>query len=390
MVAATTVTALGATLLPPTAAAEEHPPPDEVGEIAYPELASIMSQANHALRYSMAVVAADPERKYPDGSVEADLRQGVLGLSKEYRETVVSSARKMLDDKEARVENFGRFAEIDPERYASLGFDEVFTPKTVEFDAESLAAGLTERARKIEDQHRQEESRAIAVAKEIGLDLPLPTLSSLDLRIDRVRCVDETSDLWEWTNDDRIDLGGMTLDHRGVSRRVAPQFVDHFHDGEVKSYRDPGLLFARHDLSVSGEWPRTYYGVVMLAEIDDGGGFAEAIANVWHTVRDKVVAAIVEWIVDLVEGYLGASLAEAIGEAVAWLIGGFYNWLAQLFNDDVFTPKTVRVDLPSPYEFMYTNPSLHGWTDYRLPTRTVTYSGFNGRYQVDLHWQVNR
>lgn len=88
-------------------------------------------------------------------------------------------------------------------------------------------------------------------------------------------------------------------------------------------------------------------------------------------------------------GYLGTSFAEAIGEAAAWLINTFFGWLAQIFNDDVFKPQTVRVNLPSPYEFMYESPSLYGWTNYRLPTRTLTYTGFTGQYKVNLHWQVN-
>lgn len=389
MIAATTITALGATLLPPTASAEEdYPPPDEVGKIAYPELASVMSEANYALRYSMALVAADPERQYPEGSVEADLRKGVLSLSDEYRDVVVSSARKMLDDENARQENFGQFAKIDPDRYASLGFAKVFTPETVEFDARSLTNRLLDRAKELEVAHDEEENRAKDIANKLQIKFPLPKLSSLDLRIDRVRCIDETSDLWEWVNDDRIDIGGMKLDHRGASRPVAPRMVDHFHDGKVKSYSDPGMLFSSHDLSVSGEWPRTYFAVVMLAEIDDGGGFSQAISNVWHTVRAKVVEVIVAWIVDLLKGYLGASFAEAIGEAAAWLVNAFFGWVAQLFNDDVFAPKTVRVDLPSPYEFMYS--AHYGWTNHRLPTRTLTYAGFDGLYKVDVHWQVNR
>lgn len=65
-----TATAVFATLVPaapamaerPAAAAEDevYPPPPGPGDLsAYPEIASIMRDANEALRYSMAVVAAD-------------------------------------------------------------------------------------------------------------------------------------------------------------------------------------------------------------------------------------------------------------------------------------------------------------------------------------------
>ncbi len=390
VIVAATVTALTAALLPPVAAAEEYPPADPVGKIAYPELASIMTEAGHALRYSMAVVAADPGREYEQGTVEADLRQGVLSLSEEYRERVVTSAKQMLEDPKARQENFGQYAEIDPEKYASLGFGNVFTSEYVKFDAKALADRLRARAEEMKAEHDAEEQRAVDYAKQIGIKLPFPQLSSLDLRIDQVLCVDETGpDFWEWVNADRIDVGGVSLDHRGRTRPVSSQMVGHFNDGTVKSYPAPGLLHSHHDLTTSGEWPRTYYGVIMLAEIDDGGGFAQAIRDVWLTIRDKVVEVIIEWIVDLLEGWLGTSFAEAIGEAIAWLIGGFFEWLASLFSDDVFAPKTVRVDLPSPYEFMYTSASHYGWTNYRLPTRSLTYTGFGGQYRLNYHWQVN-
>lgn len=395
------VVAVAASLIPaqaaateqqPRAAAEdpEYPPPPTAGDLrADPEIASIMQDADYALKYSMAVVAADPSTPYPAGSIEEDLRTGILSMPADRQKTAAEAARQMITDPAVRKREFGRHGAIDPAKYAQLGFDGVFTPESVPFDRAALKNRLTDRAARIEATHRIEEATAkdMALKYQIPVQLQIPTLTSLDYRIERVKCADETNP--EWPGDDEIAMGGVAVGHNGATTKVNQFMVaDDFDDNEVKVYADPGKLFHRFDLTGTGAWPRTYSTVVMLAE-KDGSGFADAINTVWAKVKDDVLAVIEKAVAGVLTGYLGAALAEAIGKAVAWLVGVFFDWLFELFQDDLFDPGTHYVYMPNRYEWMYKNASDYGWTNFRLPTGTFTFNGHGGSYKVNVHWQVN-
>lgn len=395
-----TATAVFATLVPaapamaerPAAAAEDevYPPPPGPGDLsAYPEIASIMRDANEALRYSMAVVAADTSREYPAGSIEADLREGLLSMPAERQRIAAEAAQAMISDPDVRLRQFGRHGELGPERYAELGFSGVITPEAVPFNREALKRGLTERATAIEAVHVQEELVAMETAKKYKIPklIQIPTLTSLDYRIEQVRCADETNP--EWPGDDEIAMGGTSVDHKGMARQIGQFGVyNDFDDGEVKVYSYPGKLFERFDLTKSGAWPRTYSTVVMLAE-KDGSGFADAISLVWSKVQLAVLKVIEKAVAGVLTGYLGAALADAIGKAVAWVVGAFFDWLIEMFHDDLFHPGKSYAYLPNRYEWMYKHPSDYGWTNFRSPTGTFTFNGHGGSYQVNIHWEVN-
>ena len=263
------VVAVAAALIPAQAAATEqqpraavedpeYPPPPTAGDLrADPEIASIIQDADYALKYSMAVVAADPSTPYP---------AGILSMPADRQKAAAEAARQMITDPAVRKREFGRHGAIDPAKYAQLGFDGVFTPESVPFDRAALKNRLTDRAARIEATHRIEEATAkdMALKYQIPMHLQIPTLSSLDYRIERVRCADETNP--EWPGDDEIAMGGVAVGHNGATTKVNQFMVaDDFDDNEVKVYADPGKLFHRFDLTGTGAWPRTYSTVVMLA-----------------------------------------------------------------------------------------------------------------------------
>jgi hypothetical protein len=398
MVALVAATAVTATLVPAQvavaqprpAASSEYPTPPGPGDLSgNPEIASIMQDADYALKYSMTVVAADLNRQFPAGSIEETLREGMLTMTPERQKYAAEAAKAMLADPAARKREFGRHGALDPDKYAQLGFEGVFTPETVPFDRAGLNRRLNDRAKQIEAVHLREETAAMTAAKRynIPVKLQIPTLTSLDYRIEQVYCADETNP--EWPGDDEIAMGGVAVDHQGGTTKVNQFMVaDDFDDGEVKVYADPGALFHRFDLTGSGVFPRTYSTVVMLAE-KDGSGFADAINTVWSKVRGDVLKVIEAAVTGVLSGYLGAALAEAIGKAVAWLIGAFFDWIFELFQDDLFAPGESYVYLPNRYEWMYKHSSDYGWTNFRLPTGQFTFNGHGGSYKVNVHWQVN-
>lgn len=382
--------AAGPAAAPVSAEDPEYPAPPTPGDLrADPEIASIMQDADYVLKYSMAVVAADPSRPFPTDTIEEDLRAGLLTMPAERQKSAAEAARAMIADPAVRKREFGKFGAVEPEKFASLGFNGVFTAENVTFDAAALERRLKARATQIEAVHKVEEANAMdmAVKYHIPPHLLIPTLTSLDYRIERVKCADETNP--EWPGDDEIAMGGVAVGHNGGTAKVNQFMVaDDFDDNEVKVYADPGKLFHRFDLTGAGAWPRTYSTVVMLAE-KDGSGFADAINTVWQKVKDDVLAVIEKAIAGLLTGYLGAALAEAIGKAVAWLVGVFFDWLFELFQDDLFDPGQHYVYMPNRYEWMYKNASDYGWTNFRAPTGTFTFNGHGGSYKVNVHWQVN-
>jgi len=395
------VTAVTAVLVPaqvataanaPRAAAEdpEYPAPPTPGDLrSDPEIASLMQQADYALKYSMAVVAADPTKQFAAGSIEEDLRTGILSMPVERQKLASAAAKAMIADPAARKREFGTFGSIEPARFAELGFSGVYTSDTVPVDAAALKRRLTAQAAQIESTHRLEEVQAkdMAIKYQIPVAMQIPTLTSLDYRIERVKCADETNP--EWPGDDEIAMGGVAVGHNGTTTKVNQFMVaDDFDDNEVKVYTDPGKLFHRFDLTGSGAWPRTYSTVVMLAE-KDGSGFADAINTVWQKVKADVLKVIEKAVGGVLTGFLGAALAEAIGKAVAWLVGVFFDWLFELFQDDLFDPGTHYVYMPNRYEWMYKNAADYGWTNFRAPTGTFTFNGHGGSYKVNVHWQVN-
>ncbi|MEU7531667.1 hypothetical protein AB0A74_38450 [Saccharothrix sp. NPDC042600] len=352
-----------------------------------PQVYAIAEDANHALRYSYAAVAADLAHPYAEGTVEHDLQTGLRTLPADRLERIVKSAHTVVNaDVATRTAQFGRHGLLTLDEFRKVGFDGAFSG--VRFDADALKKSLLERASQLEAEEKAAEQDAQRRAFELKLDLSkLPKLTSLDFRVERVKCVDETNP--EWPGDDEIVAGGLRVDHLGTTKKVSEWFVgDGFYDGKAKTYADPGRLFTSFDLTASGSWPRSFLAVVMMAE-QDGSGFAAAVQAAWAKVKDKVTQVIAHVVATVLTPYVGAAIAEALGQLVGWLVGVFVDWLLELFQDDLFEARTAHVQLPHRYEFLFNNPAHLGWTNHRLPSTSMWFTGHGGQYKVNVHWQVN-
>ncbi len=375
---------------PPRAAVEDPdnlPPTPGPGSLRdNPQVYAIAQDANLALRYSYAAVAADLAYPYPDGSVEADLQAGLRTLPADRLDPIVKTAQAAVSSADARAVQFGRHGRLTLDEFRKVGFDGAF--RDVRFDAAALEKSLLDRAGQLEAAEQAAQRDAERRAFELHLDLSkLPKLSSLDFRIERVKCVDETNP--EWGGDDEIVMGGLRVDHTGTTKKVGQWFVgDNFYDGKVKSYADPGRLFTSFDLTAGGAWPRGFLAVVMTAE-EDGGGFAASVQAAWEKVKGKVTAVIAQAVAGVLTPFVGAAIAEALGQVVGWLVGVFVDWLLVLFQDDLFEARAAHVELPHRWEFLYNNPAHLGWTDHRLPSTSMSFVGHGGSYKVNVHWQVN-
>ncbi|WP_306750753.1 hypothetical protein [Saccharothrix yanglingensis] len=373
------VTAAASTQLPPT-------PGPASPERTNPQVFALAQDANFALRYSFAAVAADLGKTYPTGTVEADLRTGLLTLPTARRDPIVAVAKQAVAaGAQTRMTQFGRHGALTVEQYRSLGFTGAFSSARI--DATALKAAINSRAQVLAREGKAAETAARNAAAERLLDLiTTPKVKALDFRVDRVTAVDETN---PELGGDSILLGGLRTDNLGVTGKVGQWMVhDDFDDGEVVNYDDPGKAFTQFSTTTTGGWPRSFVAVVMMAE-EDSGGFASAVNSAWVKVNEKVKERIAAEVADASSEHVAAAIAEAIGQVVAWLVGAFVDWLLSFFEDDLFEARTALVTLPHRYGFLYRDSSDLGWTNLRLPPTEMQFVGHGGDYRVKVHWQVH-
>ncbi|MFM7470313.1 MAG: tachylectin-related carbohydrate-binding protein, partial [Nodosilinea sp.] len=199
-------------------------------------------------------------------------------------------------------------------------------------------------------------------------------MSKLELRIHKVKCVEETSG----GGKDEISLGGTTVDETGDTEKVDPFRVrNDFEDGVEQIYSPP-RQFASFDLTEGTGFPKSYFVTLVLSEIDNGG-FPEVLDKLLMWVKEKVIAAVTTAIgTGAAIGSLAGPIGAAIGAAAGALLGWIIDFFKELWEDNVFAPATVRVDIPS-----YTPGDM---TD--SPEGIITYKGYGGEYQVTYDWHM--
>lgn len=206
--------------------------------------------------------------------------------------------------------------------------------------------------------------------------IPLQPSSKVGVHLHKVRCVDETNP--EWGGDDEIALGGTTIDETGDAKKVGEFMVrDDFDDNEQKVY-SPAKVFTWFNLLEGTEWPKNYFVTFVLAE-KDMGGLAEFLNKLLDKVKTEVVAAISAAIGGAI-GASGGPIGAIIGAVVGWVVGWVFDWLKSWWSDDVFSPKTVSVSIPS------RNATWGGAK--QSAQRTLRFVGYGGTYDVTYSWYL--
>lgn len=215
------------------------------------------------------------------------------------------------------------------------------------------------------------------LARPVGLT-PQQVTDKLELRIHKVRCVDETNP--EWLGDDEIALGGTSVDETGDSKKISEFTVrNDFDDGEQKVYSPP-KRFTMFSLREGGEsWPKSYFVTLVLAE-KDMGGLADFLNRLLDAVKSHVISALGAAIGGVI-GSVGGPLAAVIGAAVGWIVGQIFEWLKSWWSDDVFPPKTVSVSISS-----LSARFAGGATD--STNNVVRFSAHGGTYDLTYDWRV--
>jgi hypothetical protein len=301
-----------------------------------------------------------------------------------------------------------------PAQYPIAGgesLEQVFVSRLKEFKPEKRAYAVSKTVRLVEAPLDQRKLRYgdlatlnIAAATDIatqaiGVELPvsfrfpvtdLPpivrgaglvvqqALDTLELRVHKVRCVDETgSGIGEWGKDE-IALGGSIIDATGTTTKI-PQFnVASFDDGDVKTYSPP-KRFGKFDLTKGEEWPKSYFATVVLAE-KDMGGLADYVDKLVKLLRQHLAKVLGAAVGVAVAAYTSPEIGALVGLAVVYVVNKLLDWLRVWYSDDIFKPVTLRTTLTSMAD------RWAGATD--SPNYKTTFSGHNGKYELTYDWRL--
>jgi hypothetical protein len=214
----------------------------------------------------------------------------------------------------------------------------------------------------------------------VTTEVVAPTLPKLSLRVHKVRCVDETGGRFaEAAGDDEIDLAGVAVDETGDTHAV-PKFRvgSSFDDGESVTFSPP-RVFTTFDIREGTTYPKSYFVTLVLAEVDQGN-LSEFVLKLVAKVKEKVIAYLAAAVGGAL-GSIGGPLGTVIGLAIGFVVGKVFELLISVWNDDVFTPITVKVDIASP------NARWPG-NKKDSPETITTFTGHDGKYTVTTDWQL--
>ncbi|MEU9898013.1 hypothetical protein ACIBCS_14485 [Streptomyces phaeochromogenes] len=257
-------------------------------------------------------------------------------------------------------------------RLGDLARVDLRSPASVDTQVKRL--GFPERLRFPADELRKPPTSLLPEESAAqGLAAVPAALHKLELRIHRVKCLDETS---EWGSDE-IHLAGTSVDESGDTLKIGQFKVRSFDDGDVKVY-DPPRRFHWFGLDEGTRYPKSYFVTLVLAEVD-WGGLADYVGALLDLIKKKVtayLAAAIGGAIGASGGPVGILIGMAVGAAVGWV----FDQLKGLFGDEVFKPVTVNAVIPS----------LTGrWAGRPFTAPAVAdYRGHGGHYQLTYDWRM--
>lgn len=214
----------------------------------------------------------------------------------------------------------------------------------------------------------------------------LPT-KALTLRCIRLHCIDETgsSGPGEWGGDE-MAMGGTLIEitSSGASGRTfgLVDLEGDWDDGNWNCWSSPRPLVSS-SLTTGDQWPRAFIATCALVEVDNGGGAAmmnDLLAQLLPVARQELEKALIA---------AGTELGGAIGGAIGWVAAQIANavidkiakWFTDMWNDDVFAPFSVAIELLGPN-------ALFAGGRYESDDIWVKSTGHNGCYEFWIDWAL--
>jgi hypothetical protein len=201
----------------------------------------------------------------------------------------------------------------------------------------------------------------------------------LEFRVHELFCADETDGVFgtEWGSDE-MHLGGSAIDATGVTTKIDQFKVADFDDGDVHTWASPKVM-TTFDLTRGTDWPKTYFFVLALAE-EDGGGFSKYLDDLVNKIAEVVKDKLAAWIGVGVGVASGGPIGAVIGFVVGYVVGKAIEWLKAWWNDEIFAPVTVNVEIAG------NSARFGGAVD--SPNVVARMTGHGGDYRLTYDWRL--
>lgn len=349
----------------------------QVTEIDNPELREIATRVLNTMQLAaekatahQAEPATYPISSDPD-SFEQLFSSRFQQLRPEQQQAGITNVMAAIEAPEAeRIRVYGDLAKVD-----------LRSPIAVEVQANNSPLSDSLQFSQSETNNLLEFPSQVSSRGTAGLT------HTLELRIHRVKCVEETSG---WGGRDEIDLGGNTIDESGNSENISAFRVGKFDDGDEVNYSPP-RIFTTFDLlkypGILGA--RSYFVTLALAEIDSGG-FSDFLNKLLEKVKEEVIKALTPIATALGTTIgamigsgipiLGTAIGAAIGAIVGWVVGKVFEWLKSWWGDEIFAPFTVSANIPS------LDARWNGNTE--SPQGEVSFKDHGGEYRLYYDWRI--
>ncbi|MFL6230344.1 MAG: hypothetical protein ACJ741_16350, partial [Pyrinomonadaceae bacterium] len=330
----------------------------QVSEVADPKLRKVLARVAQEMELTIEKVAANHARpkEFPlpadPNSTEHILAARFNALPQELKAKAGATALGRISaPAAARKQKFGDLAAVNLKTGVAVGEQvrAMPVPAALKLTGADLAKITGTKSAVVEAAGA---NVALAGATGVGSVLTggivtaLPKLTKLELRIQRVKCVDETgSGPFGDIGNDEIDLGGVGVDETGDTHAIAKFRVgSNFDSGEQVDFTPP-RSFTIFDLTEGTAFPKKYIVTLILSEADNGG-LSTFINNLVQKVKDKVRKAIIDALGGAI-GTSGGPIGVIIGLAVASIVNRVFDLLGRIWGDDIFPPVSAEVSIPS-------------------------------------------
>ena len=355
----------------------------DVTELADPKIRRLAMRVVKEMELAMhkaAANVAEPSR-FPlppqADAAERLFRSRLQALKPEQRQLAVARVMPQVKAAQAqRSKAFGELAAVDlsAARPVAEQAQALPLPAALKLTPDSLTA-LTELHGKILDVPTPAAPGALSAVPAVTG----PALDNLELRLHRVHCLEETgSGPFSDVGEDEIALSGTSVDESGDVKKISEFRVGDFDDGDVKTFSPP-RRFTFFNLREGTAFPKSYFVTLVLAE-KDMGGLSDFVNRLLDKVRDRVTAMLAAALGAAI-GASGGPVGIIIGAAVGFVVGKVFDLLKSVFADDIFSPRTVSVAVPS---LNHRFPG--GKTD--SAESTIRFEGHGGEYTLTYDWRL--
>lgn len=203
-------------------------------------------------------------------------------------------------------------------------------------------------------------------------------ISTLALRLVKLHCLDETGNplLGGELGVDEMAIGGSMIDTDGQVTKISKMGLGDYEDNQWSKW-SPKTLCALPVNQEDGAWPKTYIATLVLVE-SDGGSYT----NFLNQLVDKLVPYVKNALRGVAIGKLGPTLGLIVGEISSYIAEKIFNLIKDVWNDDLFVPITVSMQIPGP-------GALFDNGAYDSPETWCWVKGHDGHYEYWVDWKVH-